>query len=115
LLGVWEFDSFTGHGITFDRRSVEPYRLYIEKSVIQVQEQRPWSGAEAKVERIFYRTNRLVYPPTIDFLANTRFDGKGIYKIDGDTLTICVGEKRPEAFTAPDGGKRELRLFKRVR
>jgi hypothetical protein len=72
-------------------------------------------GLEAKVERISYQTDRGAYPPAIDFSSNTRFGGKGIYTVDGDTLKICVGENRPEAFSAPDGGKRELRLFKRVR
>jgi uncharacterized protein (TIGR03067 family) len=116
LLGVWEFDRFVGDGIAFDRHSIHPYRLYIDKSVIQVKDQQAWGtlALGAKVERVSYQTNRSVYPPTIDFAPNTRFGGKGIYSIDDDTLSICVGEKRPDAFTAPEGGKRELRLFKRV-
>ena len=43
-------------------------------------------------------------PPTIDFVA-TEGAGKGntqygIYKIDGDSLTICMGDKRPTEFKA---------------
>jgi uncharacterized protein (TIGR03067 family) len=43
----------------------------------------------------------------------------GIYKIDGDTLTICLGEKnaatRPTKFESPDGSSIFLVTLKRVK
>src|SRR5262249_54767639 len=43
-------------------------------------------------------------PPTIDLTA-TEGPGKGktmygIYRIEGDTLTLCIGDKRPSEFKA---------------
>jgi len=42
---------------------------------------------------------------------------KGIWNLDGDTLTICDagrGVERPTEFTAPEGSKRSLWVLKRV-
>ena len=42
----------------------------------------------------------------------------GIYKLEGDTLTICVAdpdEPRPKTFEAPAGSKRTLQTFQRVK
>ena len=44
--------------------------------------------------------------------------GKGIWKLEGDTLTLCMPadpkEPRPTAFAAPPGSERILVTFKRV-
>ena len=43
-------------------------------------------------------------PPTIDLTATAALGkGKityGIYRIEGDTLTLCIGDKRPSEFKA---------------
>jgi uncharacterized protein (TIGR03067 family) len=42
---------------------------------------------------------------------------KGIWRLEGDTLTICDagrGVERPTEFTAPEGSKRSLWVLKRV-
>jgi uncharacterized protein (TIGR03067 family) len=43
---------------------------------------------------------------------------KGIWKLDGDTLTICEAGRtadRPNEFTAPEGSKRAMWVLKRVK
>jgi uncharacterized protein (TIGR03067 family) len=56
-------------------------------------------------------------PKTIDITA-TEGPGKGktvygIYRIEGDTLTLCIGEERPTAFNG--AGKPALLQFKRAK
>jgi uncharacterized protein (TIGR03067 family) len=41
---------------------------------------------------------------------------QGIYKLDGDVLTICWGEKdRPTEFTAKSGSGNRMNVFKRLK
>jgi uncharacterized protein (TIGR03067 family) len=56
-------------------------------------------------------------PKAIDLTA-TEGPGKGktlygIYRLEGDTLTLCIGEKRPNEFTG--AGKAVLLEFKRAK
>lgn len=60
-------------------------------------------------------------PATIDVIpdggANRGRRAPGIYRLDGDTLTICMAPpdgERPEAFEAPAGSGRSLMSFRRV-
>ena len=67
-----------------------------------------------------YKVDAKKDPAEID-LTPPREDGTliGIYKIDGDTLTICLSEKgsadRPTKFESPDGTNIMLVTMKRVK
>jgi uncharacterized protein (TIGR03067 family) len=61
-------------------------------------------------------------PAIVDFtLDRARADAPkllSIYRLEGDTLTMCIamkGRPRPTAFESPDGAHLSLIVFKRVR
>ena len=59
-------------------------------------------------------------PPEIDLTPRNQGNGNaasGIFKIDGDTLTICfsMGGARPKAFASPAGEMTILMTFKRAK
>ena len=67
-----------------------------------------------------YKVDAKKNPPEID-LSPPKEDGTllGIYKLDGDTLTICLSDKnstdRPTKFESPEGTNLMLVTLKRVK
>jgi uncharacterized protein (TIGR03067 family) len=63
-------------------------------------------------------------PKAVDFVSRTTGISKGIisrwideaiYRLEGDTLSICTGSReRPTEFTAPEGSGRVLEVYRRV-
>ena len=70
-----------------------------------------------------FTTNPKANPPSVDLFTNTAAaNGSrliGIFKIDGDTLTICgtrtKGAERPTKFEAPSGSGNVLYVLKRAK
>ena len=87
--------------------------------VVVDNEYRPKLGAT--VEASTFKIDATKKPKAIDFTYTSGFSKgktiKGIYKIDGDDLTICRGlspeNDRPDEFAAPTGSELLLVVWKR--
>jgi uncharacterized protein (TIGR03067 family) len=87
--------------------------------VVLDDEYRPKLGAT--VETSTFKLDATKKPKAIDFTYTSGFSKgktiKGIYKIDGDDLTICRGlgpeKDRPDEFAAPVGSELLLVVWKR--
>ena len=87
--------------------------------VVVDDEYRPKLGAT--VEASTFKIDATKKPKAIDFTYTSGFSKgktiKGIYKIDGDDLTICRGlspeKDRPDEFAAPTGSELLLVVWKR--
>lgn len=77
-------------------------------------------GYKATVTKAKFQIVATSYPQAIDFEITQGVDaGKkrlGIFKIDGDQLTLCLavpGQKRPTDFTVTAGNQHSISLWKR--
>jgi uncharacterized protein (TIGR03067 family) len=75
---------------------------------------KPFAGTTIKLDS---KAN----PSTIDVTPDGGADRDravlGIYRLEGDTLTICMAAAqadRPNAFESPAGSKRSVMVFRRV-
>lgn len=117
LVGEWAASSVVvgGKGQAFPEREFE-YTLTADgKFVVRNGKE----GGEGK-----YVLDRKKDPPEIDiFLNGDKADSptmQGIYKVDGDTLILCVAPggknmKRPKSFEAPAGSEFMLLTLERAK
>ena len=114
IVGEWECSSFMGGG-----RAATPNELSQIAIVMEFTADGKFRSQEGKARHTGkYTINASKDPAELDYAAGGIAKGNhGIYKVDKDTLTICVAEGggvRPTKFESPAGTRIMLLTFTRV-
>ena len=109
IQGTWIIESAMADGK--EDNEIKGDRMTFKDGIVTVK-------TKEKDEKGTYKIDPSQKPKTID----VKEDGKdkvyqGIYKLEGDKLTICIpeqaGNKRPTEFTAKEGSKQMILQLKR--
>ncbi len=114
--GAWAVVSLVRDGVAAPADVVAPIRRVVEEDhVVWRRDGKNFAGTKFEVDPS-------KSPRAIDLIPDggPARDRRvlGIYRLDGDDLTICVadpGGPRPSAFEAGPGSKQTLQTFRRVR
>jgi uncharacterized protein (TIGR03067 family) len=112
LKGTWQLVSAETDGVKLPAEQVKQIRVIIQEGKHSV-----YFGEKVVADGVEFHIDPSASPKTTE---DTLKDGKkirGIYKLEGDTLTSCVAapdKERPSEFTGKKGSGYTLRVFKRT-
>jgi uncharacterized protein (TIGR03067 family) len=112
--GRWAVERYEVNGQVRDARAMAGYVIIHSRTTATLE----LNGGEVGTERVIWAEAR-AGAGQMDFTSD-RWAGvkRGIWKLDGDTLTECEsapGGDRPTEYTAPAGSGRTLWVLKRVK
>jgi uncharacterized protein (TIGR03067 family) len=114
LVGLWELESAEGGKQQQAKKREGPLRYRFDKDTWVVLE-----GDKEVVGARQFTFDPKAKPATLDFkIEQGPAEVLGIYKIEGDKLTICKsfpGETRPTTFGVQPGSRDYLMVFRRVK
>ena len=115
--GTWQLVSAEADGVKAPKDRTDKIRVVIKGSRHTV-----IFGDQEVVHSVPFAIDPTTTPKSV---TDTLVDGpdkgkqiKGIYKLEGDTMTSCVakvGEERPAEFASKPGSGHTLRVFRRVK
>ena len=111
LQGKWQMTSRITDGVPSEAELIKI------RTVTFVGDSYTVRDGEKIISEVSYKIDLTKKPAWLDVVAEGEEPGKGIIKLEGDTLTFCVGveETRPGDFKSEKGDGRLLVEFKRVK
>ncbi|HJZ93160.1 MAG TPA: TIGR03067 domain-containing protein [Gemmataceae bacterium] len=117
LIGLWELERTESGAAQPDRKRDAPLRYQFNKDGTYV----IFEGEKEIVGPRKFAFDANAKPATLDTRVNQKDNGQtvyGIYKVEGDLLTICKtppGKGRPTEFTTAPGSPNYIMYFRRVK